>query len=99
VIGITTSPNTWDTAWYSRIHETIPASWGSSGSIFHNYHTHHAFTITTPGTYTYYLIGEMDEGRDADDDFWWAHMSAIYFPEPIVTGREQEEIAPEKLEG
>ena len=39
----------------------------------------------TAGTHTYYLVGKMESGQDANDRFWFAQMTAMYHPDPSVT--------------
>ena len=34
----------------------------------------------TPGTYDYYIVGEMIQGQDADDLFWYSNMVAVFYP-------------------
>lgn len=60
----------------------IPSSWPSAGVVGTTLHPHHMFRVTTSGTYSYYLVGEMSNGQDTFDYFWYAHMRGIYFPDP-----------------
>jgi hypothetical protein len=75
-------------------HSTSPTDMGSSpttvahymlapepiGSYYRSFSVHSTHTITSAGTYTYYLVGRMLSGQDAWDQFIRAQMTAVYYP-------------------
>jgi hypothetical protein len=37
------------------------------------------FAVTS-GTYSFYVVGYMVQGQDADDYFWYSNMVAVFYP-------------------
>lgn len=60
----------------------IPSAYPSSSDTRHSFALATTHGVTAPGTYTFYLVGEMASGQSAGDDFWFASTTAIFYPEP-----------------
>ncbi|MCK4915727.1 MAG: hypothetical protein KAS89_06120, partial [Candidatus Eisenbacteria sp.] len=69
--------------WFSMVDEEIPSSYPTATDIDRHFSVQRTFEVTASGTYTYYLVGRMVNGQDAQDRFWFTHMTGIYYPYPI----------------
>ena len=38
------------------------------------------YTVTSAGSYTFYVNGRMTSGQDASDLFWYANLVAVFYP-------------------
>jgi hypothetical protein len=58
---------------------TIPADIAST-TVNQTASPRNVYTVSSAGTYIYYLNGYMISGADASDRFWFARMFATYYP-------------------
>jgi hypothetical protein len=74
------------TVW--EISSTLPAD-----TVNRTFYVHNTFRVYSGGTYTYYLVGMMDQGQDAGDLFWYAHLRGVYYPDaPSVAAPVQQDL-------
>ncbi len=52
----------------------------TQASYWKSAYAQNAFTVTTAGTYTYYLNAYMISGQDSGDEFIYANMVAVFYP-------------------
>jgi hypothetical protein len=64
---------------YARMVWEVPSGHPSASTIQHTFSVHSTHYVSA-GTHTYYLTGRMDLGQDANDRFWYAQMTAVYYP-------------------
>ena len=51
-----------------------------TGSSYHSVHLSKTFTVSA-GTKTFYLNGYMEQGQNSSDQFWYANMKAVFYPQ------------------
>lgn len=68
---------------YSMVEERILADMPTIGAWEKSYSVHSIHSVTSEGTYTYYLVGQMAEGASVHDEFFSAQMMAVYYPHPV----------------
>jgi hypothetical protein len=90
-VGISTSPDSWDGGVaYSIGAYDIPSSWPAASQVFRSMTVHRTFVVASSGPYTFHLVGQVVDGDDSQDYFYWAHMTGIYYPYPIIVGETPE---------
>jgi hypothetical protein len=72
-------------AFTDQVREEIPSGYATDTEMNRTFSVHSTFPVASAGTYTYYLVGQMHSGQDAGDKFWYAQMTAIYYPDPSVS--------------
>ena len=77
------SPTALPTYGYDRMYWEVPAGLPSSSSLDRSFTVTRTYEVTSAGTYTFYLVGQMTAGADGSDRFWCAQMTGIYYPYPI----------------
>jgi hypothetical protein len=81
-LGISDSPTSFYD-FYSRTTHEVPSTWPTDTQIDQTFYVHNTFPVAE-GTHTFYLVGEMLNGQDAGDEFWYCHMRAVYYPYPLI---------------
>jgi hypothetical protein len=66
---------------YNTFVDVVPAHYPTMSSIQRTQSIHSIHQVAA-GTHTYYLVGLMNSGQDANDRFWYAHMNAVFYPDP-----------------
>lgn len=82
-VGIGSTPTQCGTS-YDKHQYVIPAAWPSHGREAYTALIERVFEVDAAGTYTYYLNGRMSPGAETGSDadqFWYASMTAQYFPD------------------
>ncbi len=79
--GPSTSQTAAPSSYHTFVYE-IPSIVSTASSVDVTGTVHASFSVTTAGTYTYYLVGAMSSGADASDRFTYSNMSALYIPGP-----------------
>lgn len=69
---------------YSRAVSTIPGAIPTTGQVDVGKTVTSVIPVTSAGTFTYYLVGQMTSGYDASDTFWYAQMSGIFHPASLT---------------
>lgn len=78
---------------YDRVYWEVPSTVATASDLDRTFSVHSTFPITSSGTYTYYLVGQMLHGDDGNDRFWFAQTTAIYHPHPIPLMKGSDEDA------
>ncbi len=90
-VGFSTSPSSLPVQAYDRFFWEVPASFGDASDLDRTVQVSHTFEITSGGTYTYYLVGQMATGANVGDKFFYSQTTGIYYPYPIVTRAASDE--------
>ena len=77
VLNIGTTATDQGTA-FSQMHWSIPSAMPTTPLSDYSFMVRGVFTITTAGTYTYYLNGYMSSGASTDE-FWYDTMTATFY--------------------
>ncbi len=79
---------------YSTFNYVIPSSYPSASEIDVGFTVSSMHEITSSGTYTYYLVGQMISGQGFGDQFYYAETRAIYYPYtiPAMSAEQQHEL-------
>jgi hypothetical protein len=67
---------------YSSVSWEVQGGLPTDTSLNRTFSVHSTHEVAEAGTYTYYLVGQMVQGQDADDQFWYSQMTAVYYPSP-----------------
>ena len=78
-----TSPSSFSGTGASWTFWEDPGSLGTTTDLDRTLHVSNTFEITSSGTYTYYLIGQMTSGNGANDRIAYSQTTGIYYPYPI----------------
>lgn len=79
-IHIGTSSSDCSSADYAMMIAQVPANYPTA-TTQHSLHVMRSVTVTSAGTYTYYLNGEdTSAGHDPQDKFWYSNLRAVYYP-------------------
>lgn len=81
-LAIGTSPTDCGTQpWGDNVWWEIPNAWPASGYTRQTFTVRKPFSVSSAGTYTYYLNGYMNQGYSPSTDaFWYARVIATFFP-------------------
>ncbi|MCK4512207.1 hypothetical protein KAW64_10740, partial [bacterium] len=90
-LGISTSPGALPTQPYDRVFWEDPASLGDASDLDRTVHVSRTFEITSGGTYTYYLVGQMPAGANIGDKLFYSQTTGVYYPYPVVTRAASDE--------
>jgi len=88
--GISDSPSALPSA-VRRSAAEVPSAWPTEDTFHTTVYVHNTFAVSSSGTYTYYLLGQMTSGQNSNDRFWYAHMRGIWYPYPVTREMELEE--------
>lgn len=85
---------------YTAAHESIPASYPTATNrIPKTLSVHSTHEVISAGSHTYYLVGRMNQGQDSGDEFYRGQMTAVFYPDPSVSLRaQQDEATSEEIE-
>ncbi|MEE9488900.1 MAG: hypothetical protein V3V91_00485 [Thermoplasmata archaeon] len=64
---------------YSRWVDTVQYDAATDSEIERTASAQTWFAVT-PGTYNYYIVGQMIDGQNAGDRFYWGNMVAVFYP-------------------
>lgn len=91
LIGPSTSQTGAPSSYHTFVYE-IPSIVPTAASVDVAGTVHASFSVSTAGTYTYYLVGTMSSGADAADFLRYSNMSAMFIPgSPAAALGAQEE--------
>jgi len=62
------------------VYEEVPSEYPTVSNLDRTFTVVSSHAVASAGTYTFYLVGRMDSGGDASDDFNNCHMVAVYYP-------------------
>jgi hypothetical protein len=63
----------------------VPSSFPTETDYDLQYTVTSTHPVTSAGTYTYHLVGQMLAGADAGDEFYYSQTTGVYYPDPNVT--------------
>ncbi len=69
---------------YTTVREEIASAYPTAGQIDMTSCVVSTFPVGVAGSYTYYLVGQMASGQDANDWFYWAQTTGIYHPAALT---------------
>ena len=62
------------------VYEEVPSEYASVSNLDRTFTVLSSHAVASAGTHTFYLVGRMDSGGDASDQFNNCHMVAVYYP-------------------
>jgi hypothetical protein len=69
---------------YTRVAEEISAAYPTTGQLDMTRSVVSTHPVAAGGSYTYYLVGQMGSGQDANDWFWFAQTTGVYHPAALT---------------
>lgn len=78
-------------SWYDTVVWEVPDDLVGDTDLDRTFSVHSMFEVTSSGSYTYYLVGQMNSGGTGGDRFWNAQMTGIYYPYPILARSDEGE--------
>ncbi len=91
-LGHSTTPTSMGNV-YDRVCWEVPADIVADFDLDRTFSVHSTFDVTSSGTYTYYLVGQMTGGADGGERFWFAQTTGIYYPYPAPVRSDEGEDA------